>query len=202
MFSSYKNTAGTPDTNSGSLAYWSYLLGVGEHIYFPTLRQSSYSAATSAANAYTLNNQAPDSNMYVAVNNAAAGDAQLIAEALDGTETGVDVDEGGFFFVGDLIRIENEICEVVSISGNTLTVIRGVHGSTKATHVDDSAIRYPFFNKYTNFTAATGGYDTVQSNDEGLFWCTNFFGYGRNADGDGEPEANGIVGGSISGNFY
>ena len=202
LFSSYTNTAGTPDVNSDSLGYWSYLLGVGEHIYFPSLRQSSYSAATSAANAYTLNNQAPHSDMYVAVTNVNGADAQLLAEDQAADEPDIDVDEGGYYYVGDLIRIEDEIMEVTAVNSNTLTVIKGVHGSTSTSHNDDDPIRFPFFNKYTNFTAATGGYDTVQTNDEGLFWCTNFFGYGRNTDTANNPEANGIVGGSVSGKFY
>ena len=122
-------TNATPDTNAGTNSYQSYLLAAGEYILLPSFRQVNMQAGdNSAGDAYQLTNQAPDSNMYVAVNNPAAGDAQLAAEAIDGSETAIDVDDGDFFKVGDLVRIENEICEVTAISSDTLTVIRGTHG--------------------------------------------------------------------------
>ena len=200
----YTTTNGTPDT-TGSVAYFNYLLASGDYIYFPSMRQFDMSGNTSGGDAYTLSNQAPHSDMYVALNNAAAGDAQLLngTELASGTTaTSVTVDEGAYLYAGDLIRLENEICEVVSIASDVLTIIRGTHGSTAATHADDVAIRMPFFNAYENFTAATGGYDTVQTNDRGMFKSTNFFGYARNTDGSGNRESNGIVAGSFSGKFY
>ena len=200
----YAITNGTPDT-TGSISYDNILLGAGDYIYLPSMRQFSMSADASGGDAYALSNQVPHSNMYVALDNAAAGDAQL----LDGTElasgttaTVVTVDEAAYLFVGDLIRLEDEICEITSISGEEITIIRGVHGSTAATHANNTAIRLPFFNAYENFTAATGGYDTAQTNENGLFKCTNFIGYGRNTDGSGNRQSNGIVAGSVSGKFY
>ena len=77
----YTTTNGTPDT-TGSVAYFNYLLASGDYIYFPSMRQFDMSGNTSGGDAYTLSNQAPHSDMYVALNNAAAGDAQL----LNGTE--------------------------------------------------------------------------------------------------------------------
>ena len=200
----YGTANGTPDT-TGVTSYMLFLLGAGDYMYLPSLRATTFDADGSAANAYTLNNQAPDSNMYVALNNAADGDAQLLngTELASGTTaTVVTVDEAAYLFVGDVIRLENEICEITSISGEEITIIRGVHGSTAATHADDVAIRLPFFNTYENFTAATGGYDTAQSNDNGLFGCKNFFGYARNTDGSGYRQSNGVVPGSFSGKFY
>jgi len=194
---SYIQTHGTPDT-TGAVAFQTLLLGAGDFVYLPNIRQTNASADHSSANAYTLNNQAPDGNMYVAVNNAAAGDAQLVAEAVDGSETEIDVDEGAYFFVGDLIRIENEVCEVRSISSDTLTVIRGTHGTTAATHSDDTAIRYPFFNAYADFDK----YSTTQTDSSGRLKVMNFFGYGRNTDGSNNRQSNGIVAGSVSGKFY
>jgi hypothetical protein len=185
-------TNATPDSDT-SPQYVSILLGSGDFIMLPNLRVLGYSTSDSAGDAFQLDNLVPSSNMYIAVNNPAAGDAQLIAEALDNSEEGVDVDDGNFFYVGDLIRIEDEIMEVTSISGNTLTVTRGTHGSAKATHVDDSAIRYPFFNAYADFDK----YSTSQTDSSGRFKAMNFFGYGR-----AEIEAKGLVAGSISGKFY
>ena len=129
-------TAGTPDSGGTTLTYHSLLLTPGEFVFIPNPRLIDYSASSSAGGGATLDNQVPDSNGYVAV-----GGSTLIAEALDGTETGVDVDDGDYFEVGDYIRIENEVMEVTSISTNTLTVVRGVQGSTKASHSDDTAVR-------------------------------------------------------------
>lgn len=56
------------------------------------------------------------------------------AEALDATETGVDVDDGTLFDVGNTILIDSEQMFVSSISTNTLTVERGVNGTTAAIH--------------------------------------------------------------------
>ena len=194
------STDGTPDT-SGSYAYQKYLLASKEFIYFPNIRQMYGAVINSTANAYTLDNQVPDSNMYVALNNVAAGDPQLLNEAVDsGAETAIDVDEGAYFYVGDIIRLENDVCEVVSISSNTITVIRGTHGSTKATHAEDVAIRLPFFNAYGGL--AFDRYSVAQTDSSGNFMATNFFGYGRNTDGSGNRESMGIVAGSFSCKFY
>ena len=200
----YARTNATPD-GIGSIDYLHYMLGAGEYIYLPNIRQFTFNVDASGGDAYTLNNQAPHSNMYVALDNAAAGDPQLLngTELASGTTaTAVTVDEAAYLFVGDIIRLENEICEITSISGNEITIIRGTHGSTAATHADDVAIRMPFFNAYHNFTAATGGYDTVQTDSKGRFKAMNFFGYARNTDGSGNRLSNGLVAGSISGKFY
>ena len=190
LLNGWSNAA--PDTDT-SAQYVSILLASGDFIMLPNLRVLGYQSSDSAGDAFQLDNLVPDANMYIAVNNPAAGDAQLIAEALDNSEVGVDVDDGDFFYVGDLIRVEDEIMEVTSIATNTLTVIRGTHGSAKATHSDDSAIRYPFFNVYADFDK----YSTAQTDISGRFKVMNFFGYGRT-----EVEVKGLVAGSISGKFY
>ena len=194
----------TPDT-VGALAYDVFLLGAGDYIYLPNWRLFKINGDASGGDAYTLDNQAPHGNMYVALDNAAAGDAQLLngTELASGTTaTTVTVDEGSYFYEGDLIRLEDEISEVVSVATNVLTIIRGTHGSTAATHADDVAIRMPFFNAYHNFTDATGGYDTAQTDTNGKFKCMNFFGYARNTDGSNGRQSMGLVAGSISGKFY
>ena len=184
----------TPDSNAADNSHQLYLLAAGDYIYLPSFRQLNFiQDASSGGNAYQLTNQVPDANMYVAVNNPAAGDAQLLDEAIDGSETGVDVDDASFFFAGDLIRIDNEVMEVTSISSNTLTVIRGSHGSALAVHSEDAALRFPFFNAYADFDK----YSVAQSDSSGKYKCMNFFGYGRT-----EGEADGLVPSSVSGKFY
>ena len=150
-----------------------------------------YSSTTnSSINAYTLDNAAPDSNMYRAVTNAGASDAQLINEPsdLDSSDTVVEVDEGAYFYVGDLIRIDDEIMKVTSITSNALRVIRGTHGSTATSHSNNTAIRLPFFNAHVDFDK----YSTAQTSADGSFMAMNFFGYGRNTDGSGNRESNGV----------
>jgi hypothetical protein len=65
----------------------------------------------------------------------------LLNEALDTTETAVDVDEGGQFSVNEMIQIDDEIMLITAISTNTLTVTRGYRDTTAAAHADDSEIK-------------------------------------------------------------
>ena len=197
LISSYERTNATPDGITG-LQNEVILLGSNDFIFIPTIKKVAFDSAVSGGDAYSVTNQAPDANMYVALNNVAAGDAQLVAEAIDGSETEIDVDEGAYFFIGDLIRVGNEIMEVTGISSNTLTVIRGTHGSSAASHSDDTAIRLPFFNNHVDFDK----YSTAQTDSGGQYKATNLFGYARNTDGSGNRMSNGIVAGSLSGKFY
>jgi len=61
-----------------------------------------------------------------------ADNAGTLAEALDASETGVDVADGSLFAVGDVITTGSEDMTVVSISTNTLTVTRGSNSTTAA----------------------------------------------------------------------
>lgn len=64
----------------------------------------------------------------------------LLNEALDASETEVDVDEGGQFSAGQIIQIDDELMKIVSIATNTLTVTRGYNNTTAAAHDNDSTI--------------------------------------------------------------
>lgn len=55
-------------------------------------------------------------------------------EDLDDTETGVDTTDGTQFSEYNIIRIEDEDMLVLSISTNTVTVVRGYNGTTATTH--------------------------------------------------------------------
>lgn len=63
------------------------------------------------------------------------------AEALDASETGVDVTDGTAFSVGQIARIDNELMYVSGIATNTLTVTRGANGSTAATHLTSATVK-------------------------------------------------------------
>lgn len=62
-------------------------------------------------------------------------------EALDNSETGVDVQsgEGALLRDGDVIMVEDEYMRVTSVSTDTATVTRGYAGTTAAAHADDTA---------------------------------------------------------------
>ena len=66
--------------------------------------------------------------------------ANLLDEALDASETAVDVDYGAGFTANDIIQVDDEIMRIESISTNTITVTRGFRNTTAATHADDTAI--------------------------------------------------------------
>lgn len=63
-----------------------------------------------------------------------------LAEALDTSETGVDVDDGTAVEVGDVIVVDREQMLVTAISTNTWTVTRGYNGTTAATHDDNTEV--------------------------------------------------------------
>ena len=187
IIQSQTHTDATPDT-TGSNAFQKFILASQDFLYFPNIRQMYGSTTNSSNNAYTLDNEAPHGSMSRDLNNAAAGDAQLVNEAIDGSETAIDVDEGAYFFVGDLIRVDDEIMEVTGISSNTLTVIRGTHGSSAASHSDNTAIELPFFNAFVDFDK----YSVAQTDGSGKFKAMNFFSFGRNTDGSGNQESMGV----------
>ncbi len=56
------------------------------------------------------------------------------AEALDASETGVDVTSAANLSAGMTILADSEQMYITSVSSNTLTVERGVNGTTAATH--------------------------------------------------------------------
>lgn len=64
----------------------------------------------------------------------------VTAEALDDSETAVDVDDGSLFAEDDILLINSEQMFVVSIATNTLTVTRGYNGTTAAAHITAQTI--------------------------------------------------------------
>lgn len=63
-----------------------------------------------------------------------------LAEALDNSETGVDVDNATYFQPGDVIEVDSELMWVSAVAAPTLTVTRGFAGTTAASHDDDSPV--------------------------------------------------------------
>jgi hypothetical protein len=58
----------------------------------------------------------------------------------DTTGTSVTVDNGQHFGAGQTILVDSEQMYVKAISGNVLTVARGVNGTTAATHLDNATV--------------------------------------------------------------
>jgi len=72
-------------------------------------------------------------------------DYEASGSLLDGaissaTATTIVVDNGADFQIGDCILVDTEAMFVSGISGNDLTVVRGVNGTTAATHDTDSIV--------------------------------------------------------------
>ena len=177
----------TAETTEANTEYVHYLLAPDEEITIPATRaiivdsldQFDGTAVTATA---------PDSNMYVA-------SGCLLDEGSNITDsvTNFTVDDGDFFEIGDLIRLDNEIMEITNIITNELYVIRAVDGSTAASHNDDVAIRLPFYNAYHDFDK----YSVAQTDSLGRYKATNLAGYGRVAANEG-----GITAGSVAIQFY
>lgn len=89
--------------------------------------------------------------------------ASTLAEALDAVETGIDVAEGTYFRRSDVVKVDSELMHVTSVSGNTLTVVRGYAGTTAATHSSAAAIDIVTSAAEEGAEAATG-HTTVTTN--------------------------------------
>ena len=221
VFQEWKNNSNVDDANSVDTGggatvnrYVTMVLPAGDFFYLPHGRVIGYNADASAANATTIENTAPNSNVYT--------DSSVnLAAPVDSPDTTITVTDGDFFKVGDLIQFGDdnatstklEIMEVTAITDTAgdgeftpaaLAVKRGLFGSnvndkdvqTDGTDgvVSGANVYFPFFNAYNKFNK----YSTSQTNKDGKFRAMNFFGYGRTAD----AIADGIQSGSVAIKFY
>ena len=201
----------TADSLSDATHYLAMLLPAGECVYLPNNRLIGATGAVGGGMGVLVDNAVPDSNEYTD-SGADLDHATSATMGSDATHTTLNLEDGHskFFKVGDLIRLENEICEVTAVgtgadlANSTCTIIRGLYGSTAATHADDVAVRFPFFNMHHDFddTSYNGGGNgsatVVKTNGSGLFRSMNFFGYARTAD----AVCDGLVAGSCAVKFY
>lgn len=88
-----------------------------------------------------------------------------VNEALDNSETGVDVatGQGDYLKAGDVIKVEDELMYVSSVSTDTATVIRGFAGTTAASHADQSSWTLATIARLEGANATTG-YTTAVTN--------------------------------------
>ena len=64
-----------------------------------------------------------------------------LAEALDNSETGVDVTSATGLATNDFIQVDDEFMKITGISTNTLTVTRGIGGTTAAAHLNGETVK-------------------------------------------------------------
>ena len=195
-------------TNESNAIYLQFIVGKDETINIPMSRIITADNVATFMDGTALAQAAPNSNMYIdsTADADSATAAGVVGHATNTTlylepYTSAANCTANLFRVGDLVQIRAEVMEVTAIgdksdlANNYLTVIRGVHGSTAGTAaVDDDPVRLAFFNAYHPFTAATGGYDKVQTDNDGKFKATNFFGYGRGLT----YQTTGILPGSVA----
>jgi len=220
-YAEWKDDSNIDQTNSvdlgpGSathLRQFSYLIGANEYMVLPSQWMVGYAEDASAANAKTIDNATGYSvnsgKLYV-------DSVANLAEAVDGSETEIDVNDGDYFRVGDLIQLGTttgttatniEIMRVTGISTNTLTVERGLFGSITGNssaqttgHASGAAVHLPWFNtqeKYDKYHDDADALGTAQTNSSGRYTAQNLFGYGRSA-----TYPTGIVKGSFAMKFY
>ena len=136
-------TAGSPDTN-GASQYYSCILGAGDFMFLPNIRQLAYSNSTSAGNGESLDNSDP-AILYKAIDTGVE-----LGTLADDADTSLVVTDGDYYKIGDLLQLGTEIMEVTNISGTTLTVLRGLYGSTAVAHAGVD-VRLPYFNTYADY---------------------------------------------------
>ena len=214
-----KNTGGVPvmlmigyetysdDTSDGVVEYLHTMLTPGQTFTPPLRAVIRTGESTVIMDGTAVDNSAPDSNEYTD-STANVDDATAAGVVSSDSSTLLYLEPytsaancaANLFRVGDLIRIDDEIMEVTGIgtkaglSTNTLTVKRGMYGSTAAADAaDGDPVRLPFFNAYHDYDK----FSVAQTDSNGKFKCFNFFGLGRAA-----TEVQGIVPGSVAIKFY
>ena len=104
------------------------------------------------------------------------GDVALLNEALDSSETGIDITNDDNLNAYDVIKIDNEEMNVNSISSNTLTVGRGFNGTSGASHdngthlIQDDTLNVLFIRYAVEINTLTGDSSRVKiiwSHDSG-----------------------------------
>ena len=194
------DSSGTSDTR-----FISGLLPAGHFLALPHSRFLSYTPANVAGGAVESAAFAADgthSFLPSGVSVAVAGTTKVDGSDLNtvvNPET-FTVDTGGtdnssMFKVNDLILVDSEVMRITAISGFTLTVDRGLFGSTIAAHADDADISFWFGNENLVHNSSLCMTDSAGSFKQ----SGAFFGKSRTTD----KVVDGLVAGSVAiGPFY
>ena len=203
-------TTGIADAFGAERRISQFLAG-GEYMILPNQFMIGSNGDTSVANSVTIDNQGGyDVDTTLSLDTAMDNDdATDDAMTDDTSSTRVYLEQytsasncgANRFYVGDLIRLDDEIMEVTAIgekaalATNYLDVKRGMHGSTIAVHADDVAVELPFFNTQGNYNDNT----YAQTNSSGRYTAKNLIGKGRLSN---TAYKTGITRGSFAMKFY
>ena len=197
-------TAGTPDVATATVNRVMFYIPPQEVMILPNSRMLHYNASASAGNGATLSNVVPTAAGYTASTHTLDGAindsvTSMTVQDSDNNSNGKCEDN---FFIGDYLRISNEVIRVTSVTTDDSGVIgieRGQLGSAVAAHSDEDAISWYYLNNYNDWDKEA----IVATTHDGKFRATNFFGYGRTYTGGGTDVAlNGLVPGSVAIKFY
>tara|TARA_R110002074_G_scaffold399666_3_gene593316 strand:+ start:3118 stop:5088 length:1971 start_codon:yes stop_codon:yes gene_type:complete len=181
-------------------------LGVIKDI--PTIEASTeFSNARLVLDAIAANVTSADANYIGAYTSVAKCHSTHTATVTTlNIQTNADGTPGGthMFKQYDIIRVANELMQVEAHpTASTLTVTRGVLGTTAAAHVDNEAIGFHYMNNVLADIAGVKGISDMQgvsniyTSPIGSFSANSFFGLGR-----AHVLPNGLVPGSIALKFY
>ena len=219
---SYKNSSSVDVVNNDNVGLTearnkrkiSTLLPAGDFIYLPNSRYVAYdndAAATvesaSSAAVGSIGIEPKDINSGNEYRKAAAisgttygagSDVLIDGTVSDTSATAFVVDDGSWFKTGDLLILGNtpdEVVEVVSVSGTTVNIKRGLLGTDAGAITNNEEINYFYGNEYLPYDQGK-----CQTDASGKFKQRGaFFGYGRTAD----SLVDGLVPGSVViGPFY
>ena len=210
------DTSGSSATNM-----WSFLLPANDFMYLPNSRiveyhpfnMANFDAGTAnleSAGKSGVGNVAIEpkdinsGNEYKKVSvisgttYGGGSDVLIDGTVSDVTATAFTVDDGDWFREGDLLILGNtpdEVVEVISMSGTTVNIKRGLLGTTSNAITNNEEIGYFFGNEYLPYNNGK-----CMTDRQGKFKQRGaFFGYGRTAD----KIVNGLVPGSVAvGPFY
>ena len=91
--------------------------------------------------------------------------SDLAAAISSSSATSISVDDGTDFEVNQNIKVGSEEMTVTNIASNTLTVVRGVNGTTAATHSDNANVFEDDSHTYTQTQNPNIGTDVSQTYD-------------------------------------
>ena len=199
----FKFNQWTAEATIGAVNHLHVLLNPSEVIEMPAQRMILVDDDNELYDGTVVANVAPDGNMYTdSTADVDSATANGVVNSSSSTTlylepySDADTCTANLFRIGDIIRIRDEIMEVTaigdksSLANNTLTVTRGLYGSTAVTAAaDDDPVRFAFFNQHYDYDKFT----TPRADGQGKFKCSNFFGYGR-----ATTVLSGITAGSIA----
>ncbi len=201
------------------LRTWTQILPAGDFLYLNTNRIVSYASTDNPGSDGFVYQSAADAGVGVIgiepkdINSAneyrkaaaisgttygSGSDVLVDGTVSDLTQTSFVADDGSYFKAGDLLILGNtpdEVVEVVSVSGTTVNIKRGLLGTSPSAITNNEEINYFFGNEYLPYNTGR-----CQSDADGRFKQKGaFFGYARTAD----AIADGLVPGSVAiGPFY